>query len=481
MTPLSIQFNKIMPQDLLAEETVLANCLSSNDLFYAAARYLQPFDFYNEKHITIFNAMVRLYVNSVKVDLLTVITNLRENNELQKIGGQEEIINLSSKYQGQTDLQYLCEKIKDCSLKRQAIKISHETIKKAFDDSTNGFELTSDTINAYEEIFNTSKGTTETTFAEEVRKSAAIIKNSKDDYGIKTGFTSLDHRIGSMLPQELIIIASGPGEGKSTFAFNIANHVAKTQGGVLFFTLEMSKHEMALKYLSTVTNQSVKDIRFNKFEALVNTAVADEDLDKTNIHIYDQGLESIHDIVSIAKSEKKIKNIKLIIIDYLQLIPGGNLKKFGTREQEISYVTRKLKLLATDIGLPVIALSQVSRQKGRQSYNLSDLRESGAIEQDANTVIFIWRPIAHNMSFYTPMSGFDEPADPNDAFIKIAKQRMGELDEWKIKFSGQASKFIDDHEDDPDSGKIITDLDNFTQIKYKPNDTKLSDNSALPF
>lgn len=464
MTPSRNLDGRVLPQDVVSEAAVLASCLNDSASFMIAARILQPSDFYKDQNMMIFNAMVRLYINSIKVDILSVISNIKENNEFEKVGGNHYILQIARSYQGPIDLKYLSSKIKDCSIKRQAIEISYNTIKKAFDDATNGFELTSTTVNLFEEIFIKSKGVSETTFADEVVKAANIIKSTDEDHhGVKSGFKSLDQRIGSMLPQELIILAAGPGEGKTTYAFNIAKHVSRTQGGVLIFSLEMSKHEMALKYLSTETEQSVKDIRFNKFEKLVDTAILSPELEKTKIYVYDQNIDSIDDIVSITKSEKKIKGIKLVVVDYLQLVPAGNSKKFGTREQEIAHVTRKLKRLAQDVEIPVIALSQVSRQKGRKEYNLSDLRESGAIEQDANMVIFIWRPSTHGEIIYTPMNGVEDVANENDAFIKIAKQRMGELDEWKVTFDGKASKFTDS---DDSSNKVFSDVSNFTKIEF---------------
>jgi replicative DNA helicase len=464
-----LSYGMVQPQDIVSEEAVLASCLTNEDTFMKAARILQPQDFYKYQHEIIFNSMVRLYIKSVKTDLLSVIADIKENNELEKIGGIHCLMEITRKYVGEIDIHFLCSKIKGCSIKRQAIRIATETIKKAFEDSTNGFDLASESVNAFEDIFIKSKGSSETTFADEVIKAAKSIKIQDDSYGVKTGFTSLDARIGSFMPQELIILAAGPGEGKTTYAFNIAKYVAQTQGGVLFFSLEMSKFEMALKYLSTETEQSVKDIRFNKFESLVDHALVSELLTKTQLHVYDQNIDSVDDIVSITKSEKKVKNIKLVVIDYLQLVPPGNSKKFGTREQEVSHVTRKLKKLAQDTGLPVIALSQVSRQKGRDTYSLSDLRESGAIEQDANTVAFIWRPAAHKLDYYTPMSGIEEPAGPTDAWIKIAKQRMGELDEWKVTFDGKASKFKDQIET-----KVFTQVEEFTKVEFTNDKPKVS-------
>lgn len=436
---------RIAPNAVHIEEIIICQCFTSSDAFQLSILNLVADDFYNEKHRIIFNSMQRLWINSITPDITTVISDLEQNSELDKIGGIQSILDLSSKMTGFTNIDFHVKRIKDLSLKREGIKLAYEILKDSYDEVVNGFDMLSDVQFKFETIYKNSMPKYAETWGDTLKKVHKEIITSNGNTGLKTGYDSLDTRTGGFLPSELIILAAGPGEGKTTYAINIAKYISENIGGVLFFSLEMSKEELALKYFSYETGESIKDIRFNRVD--LSSALTNEKLMNGNLFVFDKNIDSVQDIVSIAKAERKRKDIKLVIVDYIQLVPAGSAKKFGTREQEISHISRSLKKLGQDTGLPIMALSQVSRQKGRKTYNLSDLRESGAIEQDANIVVFVWRPSAHNDIDYEDRNGFEHlNLDIDDAFIKIEKNRLGILDEWKVTFDGKGSKFKDNNE-----------------------------------
>lgn len=434
-----------MPADQMLETYVLAKILNFKTAIAVAAQIVKPEQFYYEKQSIVYSACVNVFSQGMEVDTVTVTQEIIQLKLISKIGSGfiPEIAN----YDQFGDFEVMCLTIRDLYMKRETIRLTELFNKQSYDRSIPGYDIVSDIINDFttmqDKLYNNSTKNIKDTNHEVISK-----MGDADKIGLSTGFEIIDEQTNGLLAPDLTVIAAGPGEGKSLFALNIAETVSKKHG-VLFFSLEMKREQIVERLQSKATGYSVKELRrceyyhheSNSFKKIDKADVTrlTNDIDHLNLFIHDSGLDSYTDIGAITKSELKRKNIKLVIIDYLQIIPMGDASK-KTRDQMIGEVTRHLKLLAMKLNIPIIILSQVNRQKGRKKYGLSDLRESGNIEQDADNVWFIFRPDKHGLIDYEIESS-PILVDKKTAVISIAKNRAGSLCELQMRFDGHKSKF----------------------------------------
>ena len=445
---------KAPPQALDAEMALLGAMLIEKEAIIKAQELVKEEDFYKEVHKLIFAAIIELSEKEV-AEPITLTNRLKNNKLFNDAGGTKYLFSLMDIAQTAANVEYYANIVKDKSILRQIINVGSSMVTDAFSE-----DLPSETIldSAQSVLFSISKqniindfSTPQELIPSVVSKLENLFKDRNNVPGLRTGFTELDKITAGLQPSELIIIAGRPSMGKTAFALNIAEYVSimsKEPKSVAIFSLEMSKEALMMRFLASVAHVNGQDLRKGNFK---NTdwqklTAAMEKIAKSDMYICDEDMTSI-EIRATAKKlatklEKKGKQLSLIIIDYLQLIRGiGNGKKYESKQIETAEISRSLKSLAKDLNVPVVALSQLSRQTERRGKDtrpmLSDLRDSGAIEQDADVVAFV-----HREGYYVKDKGQDlDPALQNDAEIIIAKQRNGPVDTVHLLFEGNYTKF----------------------------------------
>ncbi|MEM6687140.1 MAG: replicative DNA helicase, partial [Bacteroidota bacterium] len=396
----------------------------------------------------VYEAIFQLFENSEPIDLLTVSSQLRKNANLEVVGGDFYLISLTQKVSSSAHIEFHARIILQKFIQRSLIKISNEIIEDAYDETTDVFTLLDKAESRlYEVTQGNIKKSSETaqSLVIQAKKKIEEISNKEGLSGIATGFTELDKLTSGWQPSDLIIVAARPGMGKTALTLSMARNIAVDQNiPVAFFSLEMASVQLITRLISSETGLSSEKLRTGKLAKheweQLNVKV--KGLEKAPLFIDDTPSLSIFDLRAKARRLASQHGIKLIIIDYLQLMTAGGSQKGGNREQEISMISRNLKALAKELYVPVIALSQLSRavetRGGSKRPLLSDLRESGAIEQDADIVSFIYRP-----EYYKIEEWDDEERSPTEgqAEFIVAKHRNGGLDNIRLKFLGHLGKF----------------------------------------
>jgi replicative DNA helicase len=455
-TIISLEKGKIPPQALDLEEVVLGAMMIDKKGVDEVIDILSTEAFYKEAHKHIFEAIFKLFENSEPIDLLTVSSQLKKDAKLDLVGGDFYLISLTQRVSSSAHIEFHARIILQKYIQRSLIKISNEIIEEAYDETKDVFDLL-DTAESklYEVTQGNVKKSTESaqSLVIQAKKKIEEISNKEGMSGIPTGFTKLDKLTSGWQPSDLIIIAARPGMGKTAFTLTMARNVAVDSNiPVAFFSLEMSSVQLITRLISSETNLSSEKLRTGKLEKheweQLNVKV--KTLEKAPLFIDDTPSLSIFDLRAKARRLASQYGIKMIMIDYLQLMTAGGSQKGGNREQEISTISRNLKALAKELAIPVIALSQLSRavetRGGSKRPLLSDLRESGAIEQDADIVSFIYRP-----EYYKIDEWDDDERSPTEGqgeFI-VAKHRNGGLESIRLKFIGHLGKF--DNLDDFDT------------------------------
>lgn len=404
--------------------------------------------FYKEAHQHIFEAIVKLFEGTQPIDLLTVASQLKKDGNLDLIGGEFYLIQLTQKVSSSAHIEFHARIILQKFIQRSLIKISSEIIEDSYDESTDVFDLL-DTAESklYEITQGNIKRSSETAqnLVIQAKKRIEEIAKKEGLSGVPSGFEKLDKLTSGWQPSDLVIIAARPGMGKTALTLSMARNMAvEYKIPVAFFSLEMSSVQLITRLISSETGLSSEKLRTGNLQKheweQLNVKV--KGLEKAPLFIDDTPSLSIFDLRAKARRLSSQHGIKLIIVDYLQLMTAGGSQKGGNREQEISTISRNLKALAKELNVPVIALSQLSRavetRGGSKRPLLSDLRESGAIEQDADIVSFIYRP-----EYYKITEWDDEERSPTDgqAEFIVAKHRNGGLDEIRLKFIGHLGKF----------------------------------------
>lgn len=436
-----MDLGKIPPHDIDAEQAVLGSMLTDKDAVAEAIETLKEEDFYRDDNKAIFEAVLNLYSKSEPVDIITLKDELETMGKFEQVGGFEYLANLPDKVPTTANVQKYIKIVEEKSLLRNLIKTANEIIDLGY-SSTEDVEDIMD--NAERKIFDimqrkSQKGYTpiKDVLVESFTKLEELYNRKQHITGVPTGFVELDYKTAGLHGSELILVAARPAMGKTAFALNIATNAAlRGNVPVAIFSLEMSKDQLVNRILCGEAMVDSNKVRTGKLEEddWVKLAGAIGPLSEAEIYIDDTPGISIMEIRTKCRKLKMEKNIGLVVIDYLQLVQGSN-KRSGSREQEISEISRSLKILAKEINVPVIALSQLSRaveQRPDHRPMLSDLRESGAIEQDADIVMFLYRDDYYNK----------ESEKKDIAEVIIAKQRGGSTGTVELLWMGNYTKFV---------------------------------------
>jgi replicative DNA helicase len=452
---INLEKGKLPPQAVDLEEAVLGAMMIDKKGVDDVIDILHSEVFYKESHQLIYDAIYTLFQNTEPIDLRTVSNQLRQTGNLDLVGGDFYLINLTQKVSSSAHIEFHARIILQKYIQRKLISISSEIIEEAYDETVDVFDLLDD---AESKLFEVTQGNLKKSSeaAEGLVKQAIDkiqeISNQSGMSGVATGFNRLDELTSGWQPSDLVIIAARPGMGKTAFVMSMAKNMAiDFETPVAIFSLEMSSVQLITRMISSETGISSGKLRKGNLEPheweQLNVKV--KNLSKAPIFIDDTPSLSIFDLRAKARRLASQHGIKLLIIDYLQLMTAGTTQKGGgNREQEISMISRNLKALAKELEIPVIALSQLSRavetRGGSKRPLLSDLRESGAIEQDADIVSFIYRP-----EYYGNTEWDDEERTPceGQAEFIVAKHRNGGLDNIKLKFTGHLAQFSNLDED----------------------------------
>jgi len=444
-------FGKLPPQALELEEAVLGSLMLEKDALTAVIDILKPQSFYKDAHQRIFGAILALFDKSEPIDILTVTQQLREQGELEIVGGPYYIMNLTTRINSAANVEFHARIITENAIKRELISISTEVLTRAYEDTTDVFDLL-DSTEKY--LFEVSESNIRKNFDDmrslmhKAIKELEEKKNQKDGLtGVPSGFTALDRVTSGWQPSDLIILAARPAMGKTAFVVSaMRNAAVDFKKPVAIFSLEMSSLQLVNRLISAeaeLEGEKIKKGNLADYEwAQLNHKISR--LSEAPIFIDDTPGLSIRELRTKCRRLKAQHDIQMIIIDYLQLMSGNSEggKGAGNREQEIASISRALKMLAKELSVPVIALSQLSRavetRGGDKKPQLSDLRESGSIEQDADMVCFLYRPEYYGITE-------DEMGNPTQGVgeVIIAKHRNGSIGSVALKFIGKFTKFGD--------------------------------------
>lgn len=442
---------KVPPQAVELEEAVLGALMLEKDALTNVIDILKVESFYKDSHKVIFQAILDLFTESQPIDLLTVTSQLRKNGALEIAGGAFYVTELTSKVASAANIEYHSRIITEQSIKRELIKISGEIQKEAFEDTTDVFEL----LDKMEQsLFEISEKNIRKNYSDmrSIMREAIIElearKNQKDGLtGVPSGFTALDRVTSGWQKSDLVIIAARPAMGKTAFVLSVLRNAAVDHNRpVAIFSLEMSSVQLVNRLISSeaeLDSEKIKkgSLADHEWAQLVHKTAK---LSKAPLFVDDTPALSILELRAKCRKLKAQHDIQMVVVDYLQLMSGDskNGGQGGNREQEIASISRALKKIAKELAIPVIALSQLSRavetRGGDKRPQLSDLRESGAIEQDADMVMFLYRPEYYGI---TEDEGGASTAGVGE--VIIAKHRNGSLENVKLRFIGKYTKFTD--------------------------------------
>ena len=442
------EHGKVPPQALDLEEAVLGAMMLESNRLAEVIEVLKPEAFYKESHQIIFSAIMRLFGQNEPVDILTVTEELRKSGELEVAGGPFFITMLTNRIASTANIEFHARIILQKFIQRELIRVSSEIIKDAYEDTTDVFDLLDKAENG---LFSISEGSIgksymsmQSIIAEAIKEINAGRKQEGKLRGVGSGFTELDRITSGWQKSDLIIVASRPGMGKSAFALTMARNAAiDFKKPVALFSLEMSSIQLVTRLMSSETEIPQEKLRKGTMEdhelAQLNARITP--LIEAPLYIDDTAALSVFDLRAKCRRLKAHHDVQLIIVDYLQLMQGSQDTR-GNREQEISSISRALKSLAKELDVPVIALSQLSRASEKRALAakpiLSDLRESGSIEQDADMVLFIYRP-----EYYKIDVDANGDSTSGVAEVIIAKNRNGPLKDVRIRFVSKYAKFVD--------------------------------------
>ena len=437
-----MDLGKVPPHDVEAEQAVIGSMLTDMEAVISSIEVLKPEDFYREDNKLIYTAMVNLYSRSEPIDLITVKSELESMGKFDQVGGIEYLAELPEKVPTTANASKYIKIVEEKSTLRRLIKTANEIIELGYDPTE---DLEDIMEGAEKKIFNlmqdkNQKGYTaiKDVLVDSFTNLEELYNRKQHITGVPTGFIDLDYRTAGLHGSEFILIAARPAMGKSAFVLNIAANAAlKANVPVAIFSLEMSKEQMVNRMLCSEAMVDSNKVRTGKLEEedWAKLAEAIGPLSEAGIYIDDTPGISITEIRARCRKLKLEKDIGLVIIDYLQLVQGSSKRALGSREQEIAEISRSLKILAKELDVPVIALSQLSRaveQRPDHRPMLSDLRESGSIEQDADIVMFLYRDDYYN-----------EDSEKKDiAEVIIAKQRSGSTGTVDLRWMGSYTKFV---------------------------------------
>ena len=433
---------KIPPQNLDAEKSLIGAVLIDEEVMADVSENVKAIDFYDKNHGIIFGAMIRLFEKHRPVDLLTLTDELKRKDELDAIGGSAYLTELTNYVPTAAHAATYAEMVAQKAVRRRLIHASADISELGYDESTTTQELLE---KAEAELFSVSDQSIkqdlvsiDSILMESFDRIEELHKNKGDLRGIRTGYRDLDNMTAGLQRSDLIILAARPAMGKTTLVTNLAYNVATIEKKpVLFFSLEMSKEQLVDRMLADAANVDSWNIRTGKLsdEDFLKLSEASGELAEAPIFIDDTPGLSVLEMRTKARRKNHESQLGLIIVDYLQLMQASG-NHAGNRVQEVSEISRGLKLIARELNVPLIALSQLSRSVETRTPpipQLSDLRESGSIEQDADIVSFIYRP-----SYYEP----DNPEVQNITDLIIAKHRNGPVGKVQLYFHPERLRFM---------------------------------------
>ncbi len=456
-------YGKIPPQAKDLEEAVLGAIMLEKTAFDTVIEILKPECFYVEAHQRIFKAMQSLANKSQPIDILTVAEELKSKEELEMVGGAYYVTKLTNSVVSAANIEAHARIILQKFIQRELIRISGEIIGDAYEDSTDVFDLLDDAESKLFEITNNhlrkNFDTIDSVLVKTIQRIEDLRHKNEDVTGVPSGFTHLDRVTYGWQNTDLIILAARPAVGKTAFALNLARNAAMHPSKptpVALFSLEMSAGQLVQRILSAESEIWLEKIARGKLEEHEMKqlyARGIQRLAQAPLFIDDTPALNIFELRAKCRRLRNKHNIGMIIIDYLQLMSGTGENRSSNREQEISNISRNLKGLAKELNVPIIALSQLSRaveqrgaKEGSRIPQLSDLRESGAIEQDADMVMFLYRP-----EYYDVTTSAEGENIKGLTEVKIAKHRNGSLDTVKLKALLHIQKFTN-WDEDPYSG-----------------------------
>jgi len=453
MATIEDNLRKLPPQSIEAEESVLGGVLLDNSALDKAIEFVTVDDFYREAHRKIMRAMIELNQRGEPVDLVTLADALKTRGEISDIGGAVYLAELAEKVPTAANVTYYARIVRQKAILRSLIQTATEI-------ATLGYEATADVDDfldqAEHKIFEISERKVRPTFfrirdimVDSMKAIEQLYERKELVTGVATGFVDFDRMTAGLQPSDLIVIAGRPSMGKTAFALNIAQYAAlNSKTGVAVFSLEMSKEQLVLRLLCSEARVDQSKVRagFAAERDFPKLAMAASRLSDAPIYIDDTPALSVLELRAKARRLKRERESRLglIVVDYLQLMRGHD--SADNREQEISSISRSLKALAKELHVPVVALSQLNRQvetRAEKRPVMADLRESGAIEQDADVIGFLYRPIV-----------YDKNAEERAAEVVIAKQRNGPIGTVPLTFMSEYTRFENRAEDDVSFGEV---------------------------
>jgi replicative DNA helicase len=438
--PAEATLERPLPQNLEAERSILGAILLDNHALNAAIENLKPEDFFLEQHRRVFNQMIALGENQQAIDLVTLTESLHRVGELESSGGAPYLAALADGMPRVSNVEHYARIVREKALLRNLIHATHNIQQRALEG-----EDGADTIldNAESSIFALAEDRVKAGLIpvkdivrDNFERLEKIFREGKSITGVSTGYTELDKLLSGLQPSELLILAARPSQGKTALALNFAENISIRAGRpVAFFSLEMSKESLLQRLVASVAQIDAHKFRSGHLsrEDWRRMTEALGTISNAPLWIDDAGSTSVLEIGAKARRLKREKGLSLAVVDYLQLITGRG--RFGNRQEEVSSISRALKGLAKELQIPVLVLSQLTRAPEREERGpqLSDLRESGAIEQDADVVMFIYRPHWSKMDA--------SPEERDQAEIQVAKQRNGPTDKVRFVFRSRLTRF----------------------------------------
>lgn len=445
---LSISQGKMPPNAIDFERLVIGTFLIDKKGLDYSIDLLKPEVFYDPRHQVIFTAILKIYENNQPVDLLTVIQELKRTEKLSLAGGDQYIIDLSSAVSSSAHIEYHVRVILEKFILRSLINVSANVIDNSYKESTDVFELLDKAEQSFFEITNGTIKKGFDTANSLVKEAIDKIRNLKDMEGLSgvpSGFKDVDSVTGGWQNSDLIIIAARPAMGKTAFLLSMARNIAiEHKTPLAIFSLEMASVQLITRMIASETGISAEQLRNGKMsdEEWKRLFSNVSELENAPLYIDETPALSVFDFRAKCRRLVMQHGVKIIMVDYLQLMTANNGNKaVGNREQEIATISRSLKAIAKELNVPVIALSQLSRSVETRTNKrpvLSDLRESGAIEQDADIVSFLYRPEYYKLDLWE-----DETPCKNQAELIVAKHRNGSISDVRMSFYSSLAKFSD--------------------------------------
>lgn len=478
---------KTPPQALDLEESVLGALMLDQNALTNTIEIIHTEYFYKPEHQLIFKAIVSLFEKSNPVDILTVVEELRSTGNLDAAGGAYYVSQLTNRVVSAAHIEYHARVLSEKYIQRELIRVSTETLTDSYDETTDVIELLDRTEQRLMDI-------TENNFRRDYSDMSTLMREAFDQIessqesksgvsGLPTGFIELDRHTAGFQRGTLIILAARPAMGKTAFALSIARNMALDHEiPIAFFSLEMTGVELAMRLISSESEISSSMFKKGGMEEWQKQQLYQktERLSRAPIYIDDTSQLTIFELRAKCRRLKQRYGIQMVFIDYLQLMHGGGDNKNGNREQEISTISRQLKALSKELNIPILALSQLSRavetRGGDKKPQLSDLRESGAIEQDADIVMFIYRPEYYNID------NDDKGSTVGKADIILAKHRSGSTGEVRLRFTGKYARFENDYDYDTTGPSVLMPNSSFDNTTGSMTiDSKMNIDDDVPF